>query len=124
MATPSVPCILLVDDDSLVRRLTRTILEQGNFVVIEASDGIEALNVFRQHDRKIDLLLTDIVMPRMTGTELVKQIKFEDSRLPVLFMSAYCDTMEESMRGIECVAKPFTSDGLVAKVRQVLALSA
>src|SRR2546425_10898071 len=112
--------ILLVDDDETVRRLTRTLLEQADFAVVEASDGVEALNAFHQNAGKINLLLTDIVMPRMKGTELVKQIRAEDGRLPVLFMSAYCDSMDPSLHGIDCIAKPFAKEELISKIREAV----
>src|SRR5690242_17607659 len=116
MATAGIPRILVVDDDQLVRRLVRTLLERAEFDVVDAVDGAEGLRLFRQNAGKIDLLLTDIVMPGMTGPDLVQQIRLEDRKVPILFMSAYCDTLQHSMRDVDCLVKPFSNEELVTKV--------
>ena len=65
MLAASVPCVLVVDDEAVVRRLVCAILERAGFAVLEGGSGAEALNVFQQHRSVINLLLTDIIMPGM-----------------------------------------------------------
>jgi two-component system cell cycle sensor histidine kinase/response regulator CckA len=116
--------ILLVEDESGVRRLSRTILEAQGYIVLEAAAGDEALEVARSHAREIQLVATDVVMPGMSGRELWDRLKTlrPDSR--VLFMSGYTDdaiarhgVLEP---GIAFLQKPFTPFSLAQKVREVL----
>jgi two-component system, cell cycle sensor histidine kinase and response regulator CckA len=113
------PCILVVDDDHLVRRLVCAVLGQSGFAVLEASSGAEALDLFEQRHASIDLVLTDLVMPGMSGTELARHIASVDAAPPIVFMSAYCDTLDRA-GGLGCISKPFANRDLIAKVRQKL----
>ena len=82
--------ILLVEDEPVVRELVREILETYNYSIVEAGSGVEALRIWDQHDGKIDLLLTDIVMPEgLNGRELAKQLKGRKPDLKVIFSSGY-----------------------------------
>ena len=105
--------VLLVEDEAAVRRLTRRILESGGFRCLDAADGDEALELFAAHRDEIDLVLTDVVMPRMSGPELAERIG--DGGPPVLYMSGYAD---ERLPGT--IEKPFAADELL---RRVLAAS-
>jgi CheY-like chemotaxis protein len=116
--------ILLVEDEELVRNLSREILETCGYTVIKARDGLEALECCDKGDCKIDLLMTDIVMPRMGGRELVEKLTEKLPNLKILFTSGYTDN-EMVRRGIietstHFIQKPFTLDALAHKVREVL----
>lgn len=116
--------ILLVEDEETVRKLARTALQGKGYVILEASHGGEALSLFEQHQGLIDLLVTDVVMPQMSGRELAEQLKTFQPQLKVLFMSGYTDdaivrhgllTAE-----VEYLSKPFSLNVLASKVREVL----
>ena len=76
-------CVLVVDDEAMVGHLVCTMLERAGFAVLAAGNGAEALNVFQQHRSRINLLLTDIIMPGMAGTELVENISKMDANVPL-----------------------------------------
>ena len=120
MLTGSVPCVLVVDDEAVVRRLVCTILERAGYAVLEAGSGVEALNVFPQHRGGINLLLTDIIMPGMAGIKLVENIRKMDTSIPVLFMSAFCDRLDPLMKQFGCLVKPFTNTELISTVQTLL----
>jgi PAS domain S-box-containing protein len=115
--------ILLVEDEDAVRRLTSRILSEHGYDVIPA-DGIDAaLAVWQERGAQIDLLLTDVVMPGMSGAALAERLRGERSKLPVLFMSGYTSGVvarEGPPEGVAVVEKPFSSQGLLRSVRQVL----
>ena len=121
MQAASVPCVLVVDDEAVVRRLVCTVLERAGFAVLDAGSGAEALNVFQQHRSVINLLLTDIIMPGMAGTQLVENIRKMDTSIPVLFMSAFCHRLDPRMGQFGCIAKPFTNTELIGTIQTVLA---
>lgn len=116
--------ILLVEDEELVRSLSRQVLESCGYNVIEACDGIEAVEVFEKLNVRIDLLITDVVMPRMGGRELVERIFETAPNLPVLFASGYTD--DPIVRNgvfetnVNFIQKPFTITDVVRKVRDLL----
>jgi|SRR5579859_6384783 len=113
-------CVLVVDDEAVVRRLVCTMLERAGFSVLEAGSGAQALKLFQQHRSHINLLLTDIIMPGMAGTELVENINKMDTNIPILFMSAFCDRLDPRMQQFVCIAKPFTNTELVGAVQKAL----
>src|SRR4029077_1111819 len=86
--------ILLVDDDEALRRFVRRILLQQGFQVIEASDGVEALAVAAACGQPVELLLTDVIMPKLNGLALAQALSKERPGVRVLYMSGY---MEKSM---------------------------
>jgi CheY-like chemotaxis protein len=115
--------VLLVEDEEVVRGLARRILEQAGYSVIEASKGAEAI-LLCQDNATVDLLLTDVVMPEMSGKELVDHLKEQRADLKVLFMSGYTDeaivhhgVLDSS---VEFIQKPFTPASLIRRVRDVL----
>ena len=126
-AVSSVQTILLVEDEPILRNLSRQILESSGFTVIEASNGAEALQLFHTDIPEIDLLLTDVVMPEMGGRELAEELKRKVPGLPVLFTSGYTDDAVMRHGFLETtsnfIQKPFTATSLSAKVRSVLELS-
>ncbi len=116
--------VLLVEDSDFVRALTHEILRLGGYRVLDASNGEEAIGLCRIHPGTIDLVLTDVVMPGMSGRELSERVKTLRPGIRVLYMSGYTDeaiarhgVLEPGMAFIE---KPFTPDDLVRKVREIL----
>jgi CheY-like chemotaxis protein len=114
--------ILLVEDDANVRMITRDVLEASGYQIWEASDGLEALNIWKANAPQIDLLLTDIVMPGgLNGRELADRLRGERPDLKVLLMSGY---NPEQLGAIQTnnhiLPKPFSLEGLTEAVRSCL----
>ena len=123
-APRGIETILLVEDEDEVRRIVRMGLEKEGYHVLEASDGEQAIQRAEGFSGKIDLLLTDVVMPNMGGAELAARVRQQRPGIRVLFMSGYTDDVvlkwgvtnsRESL-----LQKPFTASGLNGKVRSVL----
>jgi two-component system cell cycle sensor histidine kinase/response regulator CckA len=113
--------ILLVDDEEGVRKLVNAVLQSRGYDVLEASNGAMALAAFEKNAHKIDMVLTDIVMPQMTGFELGAKLSGRAPDLKILYMSGFRDNAPgagESPKAF--LHKPFTPDVLLAKVREVL----
>jgi signal transduction histidine kinase/ActR/RegA family two-component response regulator len=116
--------ILLVEDEDLVRKMAHEVLSMSGYKVLEAPHGDEAIELCRRHDGEIHLVLTDVVMPRMNGKEVVERISPLRPDMKVLYMSGYDDkaivhhgVLEE---GVAFLPKPFSPSELAAKVREVL----
>lgn len=122
---PSVPAagtretILLVEDEPAVRQLFASALTRAGYQVHEARNGQEALKVFDQHGDAIDLLLTDLRMPYMGGAELAQHLRARRKTLKLICVSGYPGGAESEMTS-DFLAKPFSRDDLLAKVREVL----
>ena len=116
--------ILLVEDEEAVRRLARSFLEQRGYQVLEAGNGVQALETSAGHSGPIHLLVTDMVMPGMRGRELAEKLSALRPGMKVLFVSGYSDGSivenDELGPGSAFLEKPFGSDALARKVRQVL----
>jgi PAS domain S-box-containing protein len=117
--------ILLVEDEEKVRKLTARILRKQGYKVLEASQGKDVFSLCEEHEGPIHLMVTDIVMPEMTGMELAEHIKKGYPEMKVLYMSGYSlDSVgidrEKVEKGIEFIQKPFTVYELAKKVREVL----
>ena len=113
--------ILLAEDEAGVRKYTREILERYGYIILEASNGVEALSIARNHGAPIHLLLTDIIMPAMGGMELTEKFNAEFPGVPVLFMSGYSDQIMLHWNTLGAyIQKPFTPSGLLTQVRQLL----
>jgi PAS domain S-box-containing protein len=116
--------ILLAEDEEMVRNLARDSLKMHGYTVLEAANAGEALLICQQHKGPIHLLLTDVVMPRMSGKELAEQLVRWRPDTRVLYMSGYTDQAivhhDILDRGIDFIGKPFTPDALVHKVVGVL----
>jgi two-component system cell cycle sensor histidine kinase/response regulator CckA len=132
MALPAVhggaETVLLVEDEDLVRQLTREILRRNGYRVLEACDGVAALTLLREHGGPIDLLLTDVVMPGMSGPALAQRLIRQHPSLRVLYMSGYAEEAIERQgslpAGGDLLEKPFTADKLARRVRAAIAGSA
>jgi PAS domain S-box-containing protein len=116
--------ILLVEDEEMVRKLAVQILKRQGYTVLEGSHGNEAFNICNKHDGPIHLLVTDVVMPKMSGLELAERIASIQPEIKVLYMSGYTDNAITHHgvleKGMNYIQKPFTVDGLARKVREVL----
>ncbi len=116
--------ILLVEDDESVREFTADALREHGYHIISASDGPEAIRQLQQSGRTIDLLLTDMVMPRMNGKELADQIIRIQPGIRVLFASGYTDVQlfdaDSIRKGIQFIQKPFSISSLLEKIRTIL----
>jgi two-component system, cell cycle sensor histidine kinase and response regulator CckA len=115
--------ILVVDDEPVVRRFAVRVLEAEGFLVSEAADGADALRLLREEVPDVDAVLSDIVMPRLNGVELLQILSSTHPQLPVLLMSGYASAELEGM-GIAApcaiLAKPFTPERLVEELRRCL----
>ncbi|HET7876686.1 MAG TPA: response regulator [Methylomirabilota bacterium] len=116
--------ILVVDDEPEVRSLARDILEARGYRVLEAGDGEDALRILEAATAPVHLVLTDVVMERVTGRELADRLKILRPGLPVLFMSGHAAEVIQDygvvVPAADFVAKPFSIERLVAKVREKL----
>ena len=116
--------ILVAEDEGGIRRLIRKVLQRRGYHVISASDGVDALEVARKYAPSIDLVITDVVMPRLSGPEFVKQLGEVRPEIKVIFMSGYAQ--EEDLRvisareGAEVLEKPFAQRTLLSAVRKLL----
>ncbi|MEE8442615.1 MAG: ATP-binding protein, partial [Dehalococcoidia bacterium] len=121
--------VLLVEDEPSVRLLAAEVLRRQGYTVLEAGDGEEALRVAQQHgEEEIHLLLTDIVMPRMGGRELVEHMRTTRPGIKVLFTSGFPDEAtvlpEASRPGASFMPKPFTPEIVARRVREALDMEA
>jgi two-component system, cell cycle sensor histidine kinase and response regulator CckA len=113
--------VLVVDDESAVRRFAARVLSRGGFQVVEASDGAEALELLKAGATAVDVVVTDIVMPRMNGVELMEALSVSHPGLPVILMSGYATSALSEM-GIAApcsiLTKPFPAERLLAEVQR------
>jgi two-component system cell cycle sensor histidine kinase/response regulator CckA len=120
--------ILLVEDEDFVRQVTAEVLSFGGYQVFGARTAAEAMRVFRQHGGKVELLLTDVVLPGTNGRDLARDLRLLHPGLKTMFISGYPDnevakhSLEEP--GVFYLPKPFSVESLMQKVRQVLAAAA
>jgi PAS domain S-box-containing protein len=115
--------ILVAEDSDLVRQLTREMLEVRGYKVLEAPNGNDAVNICKTYTGPIDLTLSDVVMPGMTGRELAEQAVRIRPNMKVLLMSGYTDEISKAgflHPGLHFIEKPFTSNSLALKIREVL----
>jgi PAS domain S-box-containing protein len=112
--------VLLVDDDDSVRRLATTVLEDAGYRVLSAKSGLDALELSRSFSRPVDLLLTDIVMPEMTGALLALELGRERPETKILFMSGHIGSIQLADEGPPLLNKPFNASSLLQAVQGIL----
>jgi two-component system, cell cycle sensor histidine kinase and response regulator CckA len=115
--------VLLVEDEDAVRALAREVLRRHGYVVLEARHGVDALRVAERHTDDIHLMVTDVVMPHMSGRDLAERLSTTRPKMKVLFMSGYTDhaVMHRDLTpGSAFLQKPFTPEVFARKVRTVL----
>jgi two-component system, cell cycle sensor histidine kinase and response regulator CckA len=116
--------VLVVEDDEIVRKLTCQALRRYGYVVVEAANGGEALLACERHPEKIPLMITDVVMPQISGPELAIRLRQLHPEIQVLYMSGYTDDAVVRHGLLDAplsfLQKPFTPSALVHKVRDVL----
>ena len=124
LALRGTETILVAEDEDGVRSLTKEVLEKYGYTVLEASNGEEALKIAERHEGPLDLLLSDVVMPRMGGPELAQELLARRPAVKVLYMSGYTD--HPMVRrgvvnaGVAFLQKPFTPTVLVSRIREIL----
>jgi signal transduction histidine kinase len=121
LRVPGAPTVLVVEDDAEVRELASRFLDSAGFNVVAAKDGVEAMEIAGSCGRPISGLLTDVVMPRMRGTELAARLGKAQPELKVIFMSGYLENSDERREVHEAGAfleKPFTRESLLSKVNE------
>ena len=116
--------VLLAEDEQDVRELAREFLESGGYTVIEANNGQEALRIAAEHSGSIDLLVTDMVMPGMTGQQLAARLQQRHGWLGVIYMSGYSEhaatQAAQSVSNARLLTKPFSRNAILRAVREVL----
>jgi signal transduction histidine kinase/ActR/RegA family two-component response regulator len=116
--------VMVVDDEELVRRFICRTLELHSYTVLEAANGLEAIELWRLRPGEIDVVLTDMVMPTMTGMELIDRLDEEGARAAIVCMSGYAETSilerHTLSSALAYLPKPFTANGLLAKIADVL----
>jgi CheY-like chemotaxis protein len=116
--------ILLVEDDEVVRKLVSEVLDNEGYRLLEAANGVAALSICAQYEDRIHLLLTDVIMPEMSGRALADRLVPQHPEMKVLFMSGYTDDVIADHgvldAGTAFIQKPFAPDVLAKKVRDVL----
>ncbi len=115
--------ILIVDDESRMRKLIKDFLMQKGYSILEAGDGEEALQVFEENQNKINLILLDVMMPKLDGWSVLRQIR-QTSRVPIIMLTARGEEQDELFGfelGVdEYISKPFSPKILVARVEAIL----
>jgi two-component system cell cycle sensor histidine kinase/response regulator CckA len=116
--------ILLVEDEEIVRKLIRDTLRRSGYTVVEAQDGVEAMHICERRSEPVDIVVTDVVMPNMTGPELIERLAPAQPQLKVLYVSGYTDGRVASRGQLgsatDLLMKPFTPNLLARKVRELL----
>ena len=116
--------ILVVDDESRMRKLIKDFLKQKDFNILEAEDGEVALKVYNENKDKINLILLDVMMPKLDGWSVLRQIRQENKSIPIVMLTARTEEQDELFGfelGVdEYIAKPFSPKILVARVEAIL----
>jgi two-component system cell cycle sensor histidine kinase/response regulator CckA len=121
-ALPGRETVLVVEDEEAVRRLVLAALEGNGYRVLVAGDGVEALKLISSHSGPLDLMITDLAMPGMSGVELARKVRERLEGIEVLFISGYAEELRQSgeIEEARFLQKPFAPKVLVRKVREIL----
>ena len=122
-ARPGSETVLLAEDEQAVRDFARQSLEAKGYKVITAKNGEEALHIFERGDPRVEILVSDVVMPDMGGRELASRLRQSRPDLPVLYVSGYAEQSgEQQLRGsgVDFLSKPFSPSELARKIRRLL----
>lgn len=115
--------VLIVDDESRMRKLIKDFLMQKNYKILEAGDGEEALRIFQENEEKISVILLDVMMPKLDGWSVLRQIR-QTSKVPIIMLTARGEEQDELFGfelGVdEYISKPFSPKILVARVEAIL----
>ena len=115
--------ILVVDDEFRMRKLVKDFLQKEDFTVLEAGDGEEAIKIFDGNKEKINLILLDVMMPKLDGWSVLRQIR-QESKVPVIMLTARGEEQDELFGfelGVdEYISKPFSPKILVARIKAIL----
>ena len=116
--------VLVVEDENALREVARRILSRNGYTVLVAASGVDALELAESYDGTIDLLLTDVIMPRMLGNEVAEKLTADRPGTAVLYMSGYALPVLASQGsldpGVTLVDKPFSEASLLKKVREMI----
>lgn len=124
IASTGNECVLVVEDEAMVRRVTASHLERANYTVLKAADGERALEIYREHRRDIALVLTDIIMPGMGGLDLYRVIASEGNPPPFLFTTGYdAGALSEEFLASptrDLIMKPYGAQAMLSRVRALI----
>ena len=116
-------CVLIVDDELRMRKLIKDFLSAKGYSILEAEDGEKALEVFKNNKNKISLILLDVMMPKLDGWSVLRQIR-QDSKVPIIMLTARGEEQDElfgfELGVYEYISKPFSPKILVARVEAIL----
>ena len=116
--------ILVVDDEARMRKLIKDFFVKKEYKILEAPDGEKALELYRQYKNEIDIILLDVMMPKMDGWSVLKQIRKEDDQIPIVMLTARSEENDEllgfKLGAQEYITKPFSPKILVARVESIL----
>ena len=116
--------ILVVDDEVRMRKLIKDFFSKKNYNILEAEDGESALEIYKENKNKISLILLDVMMPKLDGWSVLRQIRQEDEMLPIVMLTARAEEQDElfgfELGATEYVSKPFSPKILVARVEAIL----
>ena len=116
--------ILVVDDEARMRKLIKDFLVKKEYNILEAEDGEMAINIYRENKNKIALILLDVMMPKLDGWSVLRQIRQENEMIPIVMLTARTEEQDElfgfELGATEYIAKPFSPKILVARVEAIL----
>ena len=116
--------ILLAEDDAILRKLAKTVLEEFGYTIIEAEDGEDAIRTFKENERVVQLLILDMIMPGKTGREVYEEVRKIKPGMKALFTSGYSaeSIHKKGMldEGMDFIVKPVSPRNLLRKVRTML----
>ena len=117
-------CVLVVDDEARMRKLIKDFLVAKGFSILEAEDGEKALEIYEENRSKINLILLDVMMPKLDGWSVLRQIRQNDSKVPIIMLTARGEEQDELFGfelGVdEYISKPFSPKILVARIEAIL----